>query len=135
MSEVKGPCLSFGASKSVGKEITFRKGRRKSHAQKYFIPKDPKSTDQVKVRATFDNLQKWWTIMSDAYKEAWNEYAKIGLRGRITGANAFMKHNFIKYFNTEEWDDLPLYNFKVILTTGQVLTLTSGENLQIHTGE
>lgn len=135
MTKVKGPLFSIGASKSIGKEITFRKGRRKSHAQKYFTPKVRYTEDQVKVRQTFDDLQMLWEVMPDAYKEAWNEYAKLGLRGRISGSNAFMKYNFTKYFKTDELDDLPNYNFNVILTSGKVLTLTNGEKLQIHTGD
>jgi len=70
----RGPLFSFGASKSVGKTVTYRKGSPATVATGYATPTDPRSPAQIGQRARVGVAVAAWgfpVYVSDTL-EAWN---------------------------------------------------------------
>jgi|GEM_PF-2525632 len=135
MSKTKAPLFSFRAHKSLGKSITFRKHRNRIIAQKHFTPEDKKTADQRSIRTAMKELQGEWSQLTDCQKDSWNNYAREGLRGKIPGYNLFLKHNFIKYHDTGTYDIWANYDLRLILSTGEEIIDSAGNNLVINMGD
>ena len=53
MAKVVAPLMSFEASGSIAKAITFMGWRGQARVRQYFIPQNPSSAAQVTVRSQF----------------------------------------------------------------------------------
>lgn len=70
------PNLSFEASGTIGKIITYAKVRGIKYARSWFKPANPQSTNQVNVRTALAlSVAVWQTSFSQAQKDAYNSGA------------------------------------------------------------
>jgi len=90
MVKTYGPCLSFDASGSIGKTITFGKWKGRNYARKLVVPANPKSALQVSSRAMMRFLSQAWTSVGSTPKGSWDDRAATT---NISPFNAFVSAN------------------------------------------
>jgi len=81
MAKSKLPLLSFGATGTIAKSLTFQKRGRDTIARTKPIPKDPKSEAQLAQRQKYKDAVALWNALSPQEQEAW--------RGVCPGLTAF----------------------------------------------
>ena len=90
MGKVTAPLLSFGASGTVGKVMTFASWRGVPYVRKHVIPANPKSTPQVLTRDIFANYNTRWKQGGPLMRAPWNRFA-VGQK--FVGRNSYMGKN------------------------------------------
>ena len=88
------PCVSFTASGSLGKAITFSRWKGQYYARELVIPKNPKTAGQVNVRTALTLLNAYWQTLSDPYHVIWDEFAA---GSGMSGWNAFCQRGMKQY--------------------------------------
>jgi len=125
MGKVTAPLLSFDASGTIAKSVTFAKWRGINYARQRVVPANPDSAAQQETRNTFAWLNNVWRYLPAEVQEAWTEYAS----GQpFTNRNAFIKFN-LSDLRSEA--DLTNYIMSPSAKSGPVggtLTLTPGDD-------
>lgn len=132
MVKTKTPLFGFGASKSIGKTITYRRHKARTIAQRKFTPRDPKSAKQLSIRYAFRDLLREWKNLTPTQKDSWENWVKAKKKRNWRGYDLFGSDNFQQFHATgtyEKWAD---YDLQVALTTGEIVTLTTGEIVVIN---
>ena len=76
MPNIKNPLLSFGAHGSIGKAITFVRRRGKEIAERFPIPKDVGSIEQLSWRTMYQKCALLWHDLSSAERQVWESTAR-----------------------------------------------------------
>lgn len=125
MGKVTAPLLSFDASGTIAKSVTFAKWRGVNYARQRVIPANPDSVDQQATRGTFAWLNNLWRYMPAVVQESWTAYAS----GQpMTNRNAFIKQNLSGLIGES---DLTNFVMSVAAKSGPVggtLTITPGND-------
>ena len=78
MARIIGPLGSFSASKQLGKRLVFKNKKGRNLVTKYSKPgsKNPftPSAAQVVMRGYMRDAREAWQNLSDANKQAWNDF-------------------------------------------------------------
>mgnify|MGYP001192828395 CR=1 FL=1 len=92
MALVDAPFFGFGATKSIGKVITFAKWKGKNYARQRVVPANPQTADQTTERNHFSDLVDDWhnAKLNENDKKGWNLRAQM--EGRpMSGFNKFIE--------------------------------------------
>ncbi len=90
MAKITAPLLSFGASGTIGKVMTFASWRGVGYARRHVIPGNPKSTAQVLTRDIFANFNTRWKQGGPLMRAPWDRFA-VGQK--FVGRNSYMGKN------------------------------------------
>ncbi len=90
MGKVTAPLLSFGASGTIGKVMTFASWRGVPYVRKHVIPANPQSVAQVLTRDIFGNMNTRWKQGGPLMRAPWNRFA-VGQK--FVGRNSYMGKN------------------------------------------
>lgn len=90
MVKVVGPCLSLGASGTIGDALTFFQWKGRACVRERVTPANPKSAGQRGVRAMFKFLAQVWDGLTAGNKSSWEDRAKAK---NVSPFNAFMSFN------------------------------------------
>ena len=93
--------VSFGGGVADGRGsiggTTFSRNRYGAYARKRVVPVNPRTSEQVRARTTFQAAVTAWRQLTDAQRAAWSNYAaqtpvqdKLGATIYLTGLQAFM---------------------------------------------
>lgn len=94
--KVAAPCLSLGASGSLGGALVFSSWKGRSYVRELVKPSNPRSGGQVGVRAMFKGLSQNWAALTAGNKATWEERADSAV---ISPFNAFMGYNQARWRN------------------------------------
>ncbi|MGB9662525.1 MAG: hypothetical protein ACPL5F_11020 [Moorellaceae bacterium] len=98
MAKVTAPLMSLDASGSVGKTLVFAKWKGVNYARKYFVPANPDTANQGRIRNYFTQAVHSWHQESKEVKERWN----LAVRGQpLTGFNHYVSQ-YISYLLAHE---------------------------------
>lgn len=89
MSKSKAPCLSLGASGTIGQAISFKKTRGVDIAESKPIPFDRRTLSQRYQRWLYQDYIELWMTLPAAEKQAWLSAAS---RYHRTGVSHFLSH-------------------------------------------
>ncbi len=90
MGKVTAPLLSFGASGTIGKVMTFASWRGVPYVRKHVIPANPQSVDQTLTRDIFSNFNTRWKQGGPLMRAPWDRFA-VGQK--FVGRNSYMGKN------------------------------------------
>lgn len=97
MAKLKGPLFSFQAKKALADSVIYTKLKGRNIAKTLFIPKNPRTPSQLRVRSIMQTVIEEWQKLEPFPKERWEIYAKT-LKGKnLTGYSAFLQYNFHYY--------------------------------------
>ena len=117
MAKPRAPLLSFGASGSIAKTITFASWRGVNYVRERVIPQNPKSVQQTVTRDIFNWLSQIWKLSPTLSQAPWIANAA----GRpYTGRNQIIGQNI-----TAMRGDTDLVNFVASPGAGGGLAPTS----------
>lgn len=89
MAKVKGPLFSMDARGQIGKALVYAGWKGIAYVREWFIPQNPKSTLQVKIREIFAMGVERWQIIGSTPQEGWETGAER--KGKTqSGFNYFM---------------------------------------------
>ncbi|SMC00142.1 hypothetical protein SAMN00808754_3306 [Thermanaeromonas toyohensis ToBE] len=98
MAKVSAPLMSMDASGALGKTVVFGKWKGVNYARSYFVPMNPNTLNQQKIRSYFSRAVQSWHLESAETKEKWN----LAVRGKpLTGFNYYVAQ-YIKYLSTHD---------------------------------
>lgn len=99
MAKVYMPAHAERALGSVGK-VTFSEAKSGSTARSRVNPAQPRTADQLTVRANLAIISQTWQTLSDAQRESWNDYAAahpvsnaFGEQVTLSGFNVYSQCN------------------------------------------
>lgn len=90
MAKITAPLLSFGASGTLGKVMTFASWRGTPYARRHVIPANPQSTAQTLTRDIFANMNTRWKQGGPLMRAPWDRFA-VGQK--FVGRNSYMGKN------------------------------------------
>ena len=96
MAQVTGPLLSFGASGSVGKAVTFATWKGRPYVRQLVKPSNPKSNGQTAQRAMQKFLSQAWAGLTSVNQATWDALAS---------QNAYSPFNAYTSANLKRWSD------------------------------
>lgn len=96
MVKLAAPCLSLGASGSIGGAITFSTWKGRAYARELVKPANPQSAMQVSMRAMMKFLSQNWAGMTAAQKADWATRATAGVYSNF---NAYTAYNQARWRN------------------------------------
>lgn len=95
MATVKGPLFSLDASGTVGGSVVFANWKGRNYVRRHVVPANPKSVDQVSVRAMLRFLSQIWKLgLSDGDKADWEDRAAVD---NVSPFNAFCGYNLNRW--------------------------------------
>ncbi|OIQ09920.1 hypothetical protein MOOR_07620 [Moorella thermoacetica] len=96
MAKVTAPLMSLDASGALGKALVFAKWKGINYARRYFVPMNPNTANQERVRGYFTRAVTSWQGESPETRAMWNS----AVRGRpLTGMNYYLAQ-YIKYLSS-----------------------------------
>lgn len=107
MVKLTGPLMSLAASGTIADAVTFSSWKGRSYAREHVIPSNPKSGDQVSMRAMLTFLAQEWDGLTAASKATWQAPAAAD---SISPFNAFLKTNLQRWPNFLD----PVQNYPVV---------------------
>lgn len=90
MAKVTAPLLSFGASGTIAKTMTFATWRGVPYTRRHVIPANPRTTAQVLTRDIFSALEVRWKQGGPLLRAVWDRFAT---GQRFVGRNAYLGQN------------------------------------------
>ena len=103
MAKLSGPMFSMEAHGSIGKTLSFVRGKRTPYVKKHFTPKNPNSTAQIGIRCMAKFLTQYWAELSDEDKASFEELAAAWTTSPY---HAWLTLNSRRWANHE----LPIFN-------------------------
>lgn len=94
MVKLTGPGLGAAASGTLADELIFSNWKGKAYLKKYAKPKQPRTADQVAMRAILSFLSKAWAAISSADQATWDQLAEPS---RISPFNAYQRENLKRW--------------------------------------
>lgn len=83
--------------KSAG-GVTASKNKSRLYVKNRITPRNPRTESQTQVRSDLTTNSRAWSQLTQAQRDAWNEYAKsvlgrrqLGAAAKISGFNAYMR--------------------------------------------
>jgi uncharacterized protein with NRDE domain len=89
MAKLNGPCFSLGASKSIGKALTFTNWKGVNKATVHKTPKNPQTDEQQLNRSFFQEAIIIWQSLTAEEKQSFNESAANN-HLQMSGYNLFI---------------------------------------------
>lgn len=102
MAKITAPLLSFGASGTLGKVITFGSWRGVPYARRHVIPANPQSVAQSLTRDIFANMNTRWKTGGPLMRAPWNRFAT---GQKFVGRNSYMGKNLQAMRGEADMDD------------------------------
>jgi len=92
MARVVNPLMSFDASGSIGKALTFAKWKGRNYVKKWFKPANPNTVAQQAIRTVMANAKSYWDAgLVSATTENKALFATAGEAEQISGWNKFVQ--------------------------------------------
>lgn len=102
MAKTTGGLLSFGASGTIGKLMTFGTWRGQPYVRQRVIPANPQSTAQTLTRNIFANMNTRWKQGGPLMRAPWDRYA-VGQK--LVGRNKYMGMNLAAMRGEADMDE------------------------------
>lgn len=96
MVKLTGPGLAGAASGTLGDELIFSNWKGKAYLKKHAKPKQPRTANQVAMRAIMSFLSNQWSQITPAHKATWDDLAAAS---RISPFNAYQRANLTRWRN------------------------------------
>lgn len=94
MVKLTAPCMSLGASGSIGGAMTFAAWKGRAYARQLVIPSNPQSALQVAMRAMLKFISQAWASVGTTPQGSW---ATRAAASNISGFNAFVSANQMRW--------------------------------------
>lgn len=96
MVKLAAPCLSLGASGSLGGALVFSTWKGRPYVRELVKPANPRSGGQVGVRSMFKCLSQIWASLTAGNQATWEDRAADKV---ISPFNAFVGYNMARWRN------------------------------------
>jgi hypothetical protein len=94
MVKVNAPAMSLDASGTIGKALVFSKWKGRNYVRSHVTPSNPKSQNQISVRAMMRFLSQYWATLSAGDKATWLNQATQKI---VSEFNAYTSYNLTRH--------------------------------------